>query len=398
MESTDLVKLFLGAVTLFVLYRLIYWYAFSRKPKEIEAPNAENNKNTAHEHETPKGYVNAFLGYVDNFISKLRQDDEETVLTDVPVKSALPVIPVFFACDNNYFPYLTVTLKSMLANASKEYSYKIYVITTNLDEKYEAMLSDFETPTVEISTVHLKEDLRKITEKFHLRDYYSMETYYRFFIANLFPQYDKVLYLDCDIAVVGDIAELYNTEIGNNFVAAVPEEVMTEINEFGEYVEKALDVDRYKYFNAGIMVMNLDAFRQENIEGKFIDLLTHFKFRVTQDQDYLNVLCKNRVTLLDLGWNKTAFKNDKFDDANLKIVHFKIHWKPWHYKNVAYENLFWDYARQTSFYQDLIDMRENYSEESKKRDETAYQRLVQMAIDDTNDAGNYRNVVCCANC
>ena len=366
MESTDLVKLFLGAVTLFVLYRLIYWYAFSRKPKEIEAPNAENNKNTTHEHETPKGYVNAFLGYVDNFISKLRQDDEETVYTDVPVKSALPAIPVFFACDNNYFPYLTVTLKSMLANASKEYSYKIYVITTNLDEKYEAMLSEFETPTVEISTVHLKEDLRKITEKFHLRDYYSMETYYRFFIANLFPQYDKVLYLDCDIAVVGDIAELYNTEIGNNFVAAVPEEVMTEINEFGEYVEKALDVDRYKYFNAGIMVMNLDAFRQENIEGKFIDLLTHFKFRVTQDQDYLNVLCKNRVTLLDLGWNKTAFKNDKFDDANLKIVHFKIHWKPWHYKNVAYENLFWDYARQTSFYQDLIDMRENYSEEKTR--------------------------------
>ena len=43
-------------------------------------------------------------------------------------------------------------------------------------------------------------------------------------------------------------------------------------------------------------------------------------------------------------------------------------------------------------------MRENYSEESKKRDETAYQKLVQMAIDDTNDAGNYRNVVCCANC
>ena len=197
MESTDLLKLFLGAVTLFVLYKFVYRYAFSRRTKEIEGP-----KNDA-----SKANVNSFWGFVDNSLGKWRQEDE-TVYTDVPVKSALPVIPVFFACDNNYFPYLTVTLKSMLANASKEYSYKIYVITTNLDEKYEAMLSEFESPTVEISTVHLKEDLRKITEKFHLRDYYSMETYYRFFIANLFPQYDKVLYLDCDIAFVGYIAEL----------------------------------------------------------------------------------------------------------------------------------------------------------------------------------------------
>ena len=395
METTDVLKALFGVVTLFVLYKLVYWYAFSRKPKEIEAPKSGNNKNKEPAQDSViKDGMNTIINYVDNFVSKWRSNqEEEIVYTNVPVKPDLPVIPVFFACDDNYFPYLTVTLTSMLQNASKKYSYKIYVITTNLNDEYENKLSEYESDTVEISVVRLKEDLRKITEKFHLRDYYSMETYYRFFIANLFPQYDKVLYLDCDIAVVGDVAELYNTEMGDNFVAAVPEEVMTEINEFGEYVEKALDVDRYKYFNAGIMVMNLDAFRRENIEEKFIDLLTRFKFRVTQDQDYLNVLCKNRVKLLDLGWNKTAFKNDKFDDANLKIVHYKIHWKPWHYKNVAYENLFWDYARQTDFYQSLLDMRENYSEESKKRDETAYQKLVQMAIDDTFDSGNYRNML-----
>lgn len=393
METTDFIKLFFGLVTLFALYRLIYWYAFSRKPKEIEAPKQDGRDKEHSQNSLIKENVNAFLNYVDNFISKWRQGDEETVYQNVLLKKELPVIPVFFACDNNYFPYLTVTLTSILDNASKDYSYKFYIITTNLDEKYVNMLSKYESSTVEISVVHLREDLQKITEKFHLRDYYSMETYYRFFIANLFPQYDKVLYLDCDIAVVGDIAELYNTELGNNFVAAVPEEVMTEVNVFGEYVEKALDVNRYKYFNAGIMVMNLEAFRNEQIEEKFIDLLTHFKFRVTQDQDYLNVLCNGRVKILDLGWNKTAFKNDKFDDKDLKIVHFKIHWKPWHYKNVLYEDLFWNYARQTDFYDQLINMRENYNEENKKRDETAYNNLVQMAIDDTMDQGNYRNVI-----
>ena len=176
-------------VTLFVLYKLVYWYAFSRKPKEIEAPNSGNNKNKEPTQDSViKDGMNTIINYVDNFVSKWRSNqEEEIVYTNVPVKPELPVIPVFFACDDNYFPYLTVTLTSMLQNASKKYSYKIYVITTNLNDEYENKLSEYESDTVEISVVRLKEDLRKITEKFHLRDYYSMETYYRFFIANLFP-------------------------------------------------------------------------------------------------------------------------------------------------------------------------------------------------------------------
>ena len=106
MESTDFVKLFLAAVTLFVLYKFVYRYAFSRKAKEIEAP--KNGPSKAN--------INSFWGYVDNFIGKLWQDDEETVYTNVPLKSALPVIPVFFACDNNYFPYPLTNLLSDINN------------------------------------------------------------------------------------------------------------------------------------------------------------------------------------------------------------------------------------------------------------------------------------------
>lgn len=305
-----------------------------------------------------------------------------------------PEVPVFFATDDNYAPFLAVTFKSILDNASKDFSYKFYVLTTNLSSSYEKRIKEFESEDVKIEFIFLKETIEKIKAKFHLRDYYSIETYYRFFIANMFPQYDKVLYCDCDVIVLGDIAELYNHNIDNYLVGACPEEVMTEVKIFGDYVEQALDVDCEKYFNAGVMLMNLDGFRKENIEEKFFDMLQKYTFRVTQDEDYLNVLCKGKVKLFHLGWNKTAFKNEKFNDKDLKLIHYKIHWKPWHYDGVLYENHFWDYAKQTSFYDEILNKKLSYTDEEKKRDAIAYERLKQMAIDDAKDPNNYKNLVC----
>ena len=304
-----------------------------------------------------------------------------------------PVIPVFFATDNNYAPFVAITLESILENCSKDYFYHFHVLTTDLDKSYEEKLKKYESEDVKIEFISLRETLTKIKVKFHLRDYYSIETYYRFFIANMYPQYDKVLYMDCDIVVLGDIAELYNNDITNLYLAASPEEVMAEVKVFGDYVENALDVPVAEYFNAGIMVMNLAEFRKDNIEKKFFEMINRFRFRVTQDEDYLNVLCKGKTKILDLGWNKTAFKNDKFDDKNLKLIHYKINWKPWKNRNVLYEEYFWNYAKKTEFYDLIRQKLEDYTDAQRERDEVAYQNLVQMAIDDMADPYNYKNMM-----
>jgi lipopolysaccharide biosynthesis glycosyltransferase len=304
-----------------------------------------------------------------------------------------PVIPVFFATDNNYAPFVAITLESILENCSKDYFYHFHVLTTDLDKSYEEKLKKYESEDVKIEFISLRETLTKIKVKFHLRDYYSIETYYRFFIANMYPQYDKVLYMDCDIVVLGDIAELYNNDISNLYLAASPEEVMAEVKVFGDYVEKALDVPVAEYFNAGIMVMNLAELRKDNIEKKFFEMINRFRFRVTQDEDYLNVLCKGKTKILDLGWNKTAFKNEKFDDKNLKLIHYKINWKPWKNRNVLYEDYFWNYAKKTEFYDLIRQKLENYTDAQREKDEVAYQNLVQMAIDDMADPYNYKNMM-----
>ena len=305
-------------------------------------------------------------------------------------------VPVFFATDDNYAPFLAVALTSLLENASAERSYRIYVLSTNLAPAHQAKIRavvDESARDVSIEFVSLKDKMEQMKNMFHLRDYYSIETYYRFFIPDLFPEYDKVLYLDCDIVVLGDIARLYDTELGTNLVAAASEEVMTEFDWAGSYVEEVLGIDRSVYFNAGILLMNAAEFRTQRIASQFINLLQRFTFRVTQDEDYLNVLCKDKSVMLDLGWNKTAFKNKKFNDADLRLVHYKISWKPWHYEGVEYEEYFWQYARQTVYYDELRAMLAAYSPEQKKRDETMFTNLVKMCGDDCRDPNRYRVVM-----
>ena len=298
-------------------------------------------------------------------------------------------IPICFATDDNYVPFLTVALASLLDNASKENFYKIYVLTSHLSDENINSIKKHEVENCSIEFVQLSKELDKVQDMFHLRDYYSKETYYRIFIPNLFPQYDKVLYLDCDITVLGDVSELYNTQIHGYYVAAAQEEVMQTFEVFGNYVEQADGINRKEYFNAGILLINCRRWRNKLIAERFVDLLNRYTFRVVQDEDYLNVLCKGNVKKLNLGWNKTSYKNDDFDDKDLRIIHWKINWRPWKYKDVLYEEHFWKYAKMTDFYGRLVTMRDSRTDEDRKKDELLMENLSKMVQEDADDPNNY---------
>ena len=298
-------------------------------------------------------------------------------------------IPICFATDDNYVPFLTVALASLLDNASKENFYKIYVLTSHLSDENINSIKKHEVENCSIEFVQLSKELDKVQDMFHLRDYYSKETYYRIFIPNLFPQYDKVLYLDCDITVLGDVSELYNTQIHGYYVAAAQEEVMQTFEVFGNYVEQADGINRKEYFNAGILLINCRRWRNKLIAERFVDLLNRYTFRVVQDEDYLNVLCKGNVKKLNLGWNKTSYKNDDFDDKDLRIIHWKINWRPWKYKDILYEEHFWKYAKMTDFYGRLVTMRDSRTDEDRKKDELLMENLSKMAQEDADDPNNY---------
>ncbi|MGN1300727.1 MAG: glycosyltransferase, partial [Clostridia bacterium] len=132
----------------------------------------------------------------------------------------LKEIPIFFAIDDQYTPFLAVALKSLIDNASKDYKYLIKVLHTNVKENHMKQIQKYESKNVDIEFVDLSYYIEKVQDKLYTRDYYTNTTYFRLFLPDLYPQYDKVLYLDSDIIVLGDISELYNTDMGTNLVAA----------------------------------------------------------------------------------------------------------------------------------------------------------------------------------
>lgn len=302
-------------------------------------------------------------------------------------------IPIFFATDNNYFPYMVVTIKSILDNASKDYFYSFHVLETSIDENNKKNVEKILTENSSIEYVNIKEYIEKIKEDLQLRDYYSFETYYRFFIDSLFPQYDKVIYLDCDIIVKGDISELYNKNISNYLVAAVQDQVMIKYKIFGTYVEKVLGVKTKKDFNAGVLLMNTKMFRAYNVQKRFFQLIKMYKFKVTQDEDYLNVICKNKVKYLDYGWNKMPFDDKRFNCKKVNLIHYNLNWKPWHYKHVLFEEDFWNYVDQTDYSEFIHNAQKTYTFEQKMADTTSFENLKKLAQTEIDNPSNYKKLI-----
>ena len=307
------------------------------------------------------------------------------------MENYLKVIPIFFAVDDGYVPFLAVALQSIIENSSKEYFYSIKILYTNIEEENKKKILKYERENIKIEFVDLNYYIEDVKDKLYTRDYYTKTTYFRLFIPNLYPQYDKAIYLDSDIVVLGDIAKLYNEDIGDNLVAAVPDDVIQTNKVFQDYVERVVGIATYKnYFNAGMLLMNLDEMRKFDFQNKFLYLLGTVKFAVVQDQDYLNRLCKGRTKLLDKGWDRMPIPTDEIEEKDINLIHYNLTYKPWHFENVLYENFFWKYAKKTEYYDEIQELKNKYTDEERFRDLEQYENLKKLAKKETECVGDDR--------
>ncbi len=300
-------------------------------------------------------------------------------------------IPIFFAVDDGYSPFLAVAIQSLIDNASAEYTYLIKILNTDISEENKRKIGKYERENVDIEFVDLNYYIQKVKDKLYTRDYYSKTTYFRLFLPNLYPQYDKVLYLDSDIVILDDIAKLYNTDMGDNLVAAAPDDVIQSMPVFQDYVEKVVGVaDSRRYFNAGILLMNLHELRRFKFQEKFVYLLDKIKFAVAQDQDYLNRLCKGRVKLLDRTWDRMPIPDPKIKTEDVKLVHYNLAFKPWHFEDILYKEFFWMYAQETEYFEDIQRIKENFTEEDRIRGEESHKKLIKLAKKESDCVGDDR--------
>ena len=299
------------------------------------------------------------------------------------------IIPLFFATDDNYLPFLAITLQSLWENSSHDYDYHVYVLHSGVRKEFEEKILHFSKPGFTVQFADVTEPLKAISAHLHMRDYYTCTTYFRIFIAQMFPQYDKALYLDCDTVILGDISALYNYDLGNYLVAGAPCEGVNSFEVYREYVRTVDGLNPDYFFNAGVILMNLKAFREEGFYEQFAELLQKYKFTLIQDEDYLNVLCQDRVLRLPRAWNKTPVGKDILPREDLRIVHYLMTWKPWRYDDVPYGEYFWEYAKQTEFYDYLKNIFDTTTCDAAEKDKQQEANLQAMARSETAREDGY---------
>ena len=288
-------------------------------------------------------------------------------------------IPIFFTIDDGYAPYVACAITSIIQNSSREYDYKIYILHDGLNEENLTKLSKLRCEGFDIIFKEMKDGMELITDRVENRlrcDYFTLTIYFRLFIADLFPEYDKGVYIDSDVVVPGDISELYNHQLGDNFIGASTDNSIQGIPELTHYVEEAVGVKRLEYINSGVLVMNLKKMRETEFSKKFLTLLSTYHFdSVAPDQDYLNAMCNGKILYLNEEWDAMPAEG-KEELKNPKLIHYNLFQQPWCYDNVQYEDVFWEYAKKTEYYEDILEFKKNYSDEKKKSDQECLGTLV----------------------
>ncbi|MDR1466347.1 MAG: DUF4422 domain-containing protein, partial [Treponema sp.] len=300
------------------------------------------------------------------------------------IPEGLRRIAVCLACNNDYVKYTSVLLASIQANSSPDNFYDIIILHRDITETTrrvcESMFEDTDNFLLRFCDVSQNfEAYSGVYISRHL----TYETYYRFFILDIFEGYDKILYLDCDMVVNADIAELFNADLTGKYIGAVRDADFIisanapELDVLHGDTIRALRFSQeeiYGYFNAGLILFNIEEIRKDFTTEKMFKVATSRNWSY-HDQDTLNSLFKGNVHYFDSAWNLFWYAIDErsfllgFEPAIVnewitkaikepKLIHFTGAVKPWHLKafnlsNFAV-NLYWEYARKSPYYEILV--------------------------------------------
>ena len=300
-------------------------------------------------------------------------------------------IPIFFATDDNYLPYLDVAIRSLIDHSSINNKYDIYILNTGLQAEGVKKIKSQEKQNVSINFCDISFYVEEIKDKFKEILHFGVACYYRLFIQNLFPNLTKVLYLDCDIVVLNDVAKLFDVDLNGKMLAGAVEQFVANTKEYSDYAKYALGLDSQKYINTGILLMDLTKFREQKIEQKFTYMLTHYNFDlIDPDQAYINFLCRGKILILPKCWNKTNYMEDRYGSKD--IVHFALAEKPWQ-SDVENCEYFWHYAKKSPFYEKIKEVRQNFTDQQRENKRKAELLLRQKAVDITEQDNTFYNKI-----
>lgn len=304
-------------------------------------------------------------------------------------------IPIFYAIDDSYAKFVAVSIKSLIMNANNNYNYDINVIYENLSEENAKKLKSLETDNVKIILTEMNQNLSMITDKLgnRLREYtFTLTIFFRLFIPVMFPNYDKCIYIDADTVIPGDISRLYNEDLGNNYLGCIVDKSTIDNEILASYFEEVVGIPRDKYINSGVLLMNSKKLRELKIDEKFLDLYIKYGFDViAPDQDYINSMCYGHIKYLSDIYDAMPNPNNKEVEKPV-IIHYNLFLKPWQYENVQYYDYFWKYAKFTPYYDEILEIKNSYTDEDRKKDSEWMDLMVSRAESLVGTQNTLKNV------
>lgn len=267
-------------------------------------------------------------------------------------------IPIVYASDNNYAKYTSVSIQSILENSAQRNFLIFYIL---IDDEFSERNKELLTNQVEkyghnIVFVNMKDAYKEENLKIaHI----SHHTYYRLQLPKILGYLNKLIYIDGDTIVLGDIGDLFDFDIKDSYFGGVKAPAFDNKKH-----RNRLGIDTSKYINAGVLLANNRLLIKDKVQEKFEELLNNSYD--CQDQDIINVAGFGKITLLPIKYNlMTKYQNtfsrfisegkidkSEFDEA-IKyplIIHYADKIKPWDDKTSWLAAHYWEYAEKSPFY------------------------------------------------
>lgn len=283
-------------------------------------------------------------------------------------------INICFASNNKYVDFLSVSMISILYNTKKFINF--YILDSGISNiKKDLLLSSLDIFN-NFSIEFIKVDLN-LFKNFYTCLHFTPDIYSRYLIPQIKPNIDKIIYLDCDIIVLDDINKLFLEELNGFALGAVQEYRDDALLNKIKINLKIESNDNFKYFNSGVLLIDIIKWNQNNITQNLFNLVKIFNNKLySPDQDILNKLFYNNYKILDKKYNliKRDFllfntfnknKKDTIMKANEEIVirHF-TGVKPWENNvyitesktkvSIPYFYEFWFFAKISKFYTQIF--------------------------------------------
>ncbi|WP_405324984.1 glycosyltransferase family 8 protein [Methanobrevibacter sp.] len=284
-------------------------------------------------------------------------------------------INVLFASDDNFAPYLGVAIYSFLKNNHQDFrKINIHILAKRISKENKTILEEIASPFGENNLIFIEDEgISKILGK-KIQANRALSSFSRLFAASFLDEtIEKVLYLDADSLILGSFKELWETNIENYYVAGV-------LDVGPDYVKTAVGLSKdVNYINAGVLLINLKKWRNEDVESKFIDFLEKNNMQVyNNDQGIINATLNDSILIVDpkfnlmspflekdyddvIKWNglknyydKETIENAIKNPVFLHFVHF-INGRPW-FKDTKHpcKDLYLKYASETQYKNDVV--------------------------------------------